>query len=63
MKMTRAKFKLTLIWLFLLALAAYASGRMSAQSALSTGDEFFEKKIRPVLATNCYGCHCGASDF
>jgi hypothetical protein len=30
---------------------------MSAQSAQSTGDEFFEKKIRPVLATNCFGCH------
>src|SRR5262249_50971389 len=30
---------------------------MSAQSAGSIGDEFFEKKIRPVLATNCYGCH------
>ncbi len=52
--MTRAQFKLTLIWLFLLTLAAR---QMSAQSAQSTGDEFFEKKIRPVLATNCYGCH------
>jgi len=49
--MTRAKFKMTLIWLFLLTLAA---GRLSAQS---TGDELFEKKIRPVLATNCYACH------
>lgn len=52
--MTRTQFKLTLIWLFLLALAA---GRMSAQSAQFTGDEFFEKKIRPALAPNCYGCH------
>ena len=43
-----------LIWLFLFA---FAAERMSAQSAQSTGDEFFEKKIRPVLATNCYGCH------
>lgn len=25
-----------------------------------TGEEFFEKKIRPVLAEKCYGCH-GAS--
>src|SRR5215210_2808137 len=55
--MTRAKFKLTFIWLFLLALAAYASGRTIAQSAQSAGDEFFEKKIRPVLANNCHGCH------
>lgn len=44
--MTRAKFKLTLIRLFLLTLAAE---RMSAQS---TNDEL----IRPVLATNCYAC-------
>src|SRR5262245_66449089 len=52
--MARAQFKLTLIWLCLLT---FATERMSAQSAQSTGDEFFEKKIRPVLATNCYGCH------
>jgi hypothetical protein len=25
--------------------------------AQSPGAEFFEKKIRPVLAANCYGCH------
>ncbi len=55
--MTRAQFKLMLIGLFLLCLAAYGSGRMSAQSVLSVGDDFFEKKIRPVLATNCYACH------
>ncbi len=55
--MTRTQFKLTFVWLFLLALAAYASVRMSAQSAQSAGDEFFEKKIRPVLANNCYACH------
>lgn len=45
--MTRAQFKLMLIWLFLLVLANYTSGRISAQSAQPTGDEFFEKKIRP----------------
>nr|MDQ3009545.1 DUF1549 domain-containing protein [Acidobacteriota bacterium] len=55
--MTRTQFKLTLIGLFLLTLAAYGAGRMSAQSAQSAGDEFFEKKIRPVLANNCYACH------
>ncbi len=55
--MTRAQFKLMLIGLFLLFLAAYGSGQMSAQSVLSVGDDFFEKKIRPVLATNCYACH------
>jgi Protein of unknown function (DUF1553)/Protein of unknown function (DUF1549)/Planctomycete cytochrome C len=49
--MKRAKFKMTLIWLFLLTLIA---GQLSAQS---TNDDFFEKKIRPVLVNNCYACH------
>ena len=55
--MTRTHFKLALVGLFLLALATYGSKRLDAQSAQSVGDDFFEKKIRPVLATNCYGCH------
>jgi cytochrome c553 len=55
--MTPAKLKLTLVWLFLLGFAAFTSGRMSAQTAQPVSDEFFEKKIRPVLVTNCYGCH------
>jgi hypothetical protein len=57
--MTRAKFNLALIWLFLLTLAA---GRMDAHSAQSVADEFFEKKIRPVLATNCYSRHSEESN-
>jgi cytochrome c553 len=56
--MTRTQFKLTFIWLFLLALAA---GQMSVQSAQTTGDEFFEKKIRPILVDNCYACHSSKS--
>ena len=27
----------------------------------AAGSEFFESKIRPVLAKNCYGCHAGTS--
>jgi Protein of unknown function (DUF1553)/Protein of unknown function (DUF1549)/Planctomycete cytochrome C len=49
--MARVKFKMTLIWLFLSTVIA---GHLSAQS---TGDDFFEKRIRPVLADNCYACH------
>ena len=52
--MPRTQFKLMFVWLFLLAIAAE---RMSAQSAQTLGDDFFEKKIRSVLATNCYACH------
>jgi len=35
---------------------------VSAQQQLSPeGIEFFEKKIRPVLESNCYGCHSANS--
>jgi hypothetical protein len=30
-------------------------------AAADTGTEFFEAKIRPVLAKNCYACHSGDS--
>ena len=38
-----------------LAFLLFLGGQLFAQS----GDplEFFEKKIRPILATNCYVCH------
>jgi hypothetical protein len=49
--MTCAKLKWTLVWL---CFFVFAGTRMSAQSG---GDEFFEKKIRPVLIENCYACH------
>ena len=35
-------------------LVAVLASQLSAQSA---GADFFEKKIRPVLAANCCGCH------
>src|SRR5581483_9301353 len=50
-QMTRVKSGVTLGFVVLFTLTA---GRLSAQS---TGDELFEKKIRPVLAASCYGCH------
>ncbi|HYG78008.1 MAG TPA: DUF1553 domain-containing protein [Planctomycetota bacterium] len=52
--------------LSLLALAACGvlkqahAGETSAPSA--EGIEFFEKKIRPVLAERCYGCHSEKSE-
>ncbi len=46
-----AKIKLTLGFIFLLALPG---GQLKAQSGSA---EFFEQKIRPVLADNCYACH------
>ena len=42
------------------ALAAVAglAGRLAAQTP--EGVEYFEKHIRPVLASKCYSCHAGA---
>ena len=39
------------------ALLLGASGGHAAEVPTPEGLEFFEKKIRPVLATNCYACH------
>ncbi len=49
--MASATFKLTLSALLLFPLIA---GQLHAQSS---SDELFEKKIRPILADNCYVCH------
>jgi hypothetical protein len=38
-----------------LILTVLAAG--SLRAAEDTGIEFFEKKVRPVLVTHCYGCH------
>src|ERR1700741_4696788 len=27
------------------------------QTAVSSSPDFFENRIRPILANNCYGCH------
>ncbi|MCC6390461.1 MAG: DUF1549 domain-containing protein, partial [Bryobacterales bacterium] len=32
-------------------------GLAALSARAETGEEFFEKKIRPVLAERCYGCH------
>ena len=43
---------------FILMVMACAAGQEEKLSP--TESEFFETKIRPVLARNCYGCHAGA---
>ena len=42
--------------LFGVAMAAFAP------VALASPEDFFEQKIRPVLADKCYGCHSSATD-
>src|SRR2546430_9161866 len=40
---------------FLLAISS-----VRAQSVPAASPDFFENKIRPVLANNCYSCHTGS---
>jgi len=45
---------------FRIAVATLALGWASASSALAAADgdfEFFEKRVRPILAEHCLGCH------
>ncbi len=56
--MTENKTFLTIL------LAVAASSSVWAETPAkpdAAGAEFFESKIRPVLAKNCYGCHAGDS--
>ena len=46
------------LWIFALAIALL-SGSASGQSAATS--DFFESKVRPVLAANCYGCHSNSA--
>ncbi len=49
-------------FVFLLALTPLLAQQPKPQPKPSAeGIEFFEKKIRPVLATNCYPCHSAKS--
>src|SRR5882724_11117425 len=47
---------LAILWALLL-LQSVALGQSSPE-----GTEFFEKKIRPLLAENCFKCHSAASE-
>ncbi len=38
-----------------------AAGSLHAQSSLAASPDFFESKIRPILANNCYGCHTNSA--
>jgi cytochrome c553 len=52
-----ARQRILIAW-SLLALIAAASSAAHGQTTSSQKDvEFFEKKIRPILAENCYACH------
>src|SRR5262245_40312324 len=44
-------------WCLALAMMAAAAGEPAPPSVPSPQAEFFESKIRPVLAENCFSCH------
>ena len=50
-------------WLLCGVVLSLALGHLSAafgaESSTAAGEEFFEKQIRPLLATHCLQCHGG----
>src|SRR5437868_5544961 len=57
MRAARERSLLTLAaWILVQAVAS----RLLASEPTPQQIEFFEKRIRPVLVTNCYACHSGA---
>ena len=43
--------------IFFLAISSGTIAALSAQTVNAGAPEFFENKIRPILANNCFGCH------
>ena len=42
-----------------LAVAAFST--LHAQNINASSPDFFENKIRPILANSCYGCHTNSA--
>ena len=60
----QAKFKLFVVAILILlfAIATWTdSSAQAAQSSDAAKNEFFETKIRPILAMACYDCHADAA--
>src|SRR5437867_48344 len=55
-EVTMFRFPSRLILLSGLVVVGFASGQ-ETQGVSAEGVAFFEKKIRPVLVTECYECH------
>src|SRR3954451_19973202 len=44
-----------------LILSSSAVHSLNAQSGPAASPDFFETKIRPIFADNCYGCHTNSA--
>ncbi|MDQ1471766.1 MAG: hypothetical protein QOJ99_3246, partial [Bryobacterales bacterium] len=55
--MSYPPFRFVPVALYLLSASVLVPG-LSAQE--SEAEQFFESKVRPILANNCYACHTGA---
>jgi hypothetical protein len=49
-------------WLLLISMVLLSVAAVPAPAPSPEGVEFFEKKIRPVLAESCFKCHSATSD-
>ena len=56
-------FRVTIGWFLTLLAGALAvvGGSVSVEAATPEQLDFFESKIRPLLAQNCYGCHSASA--
>src|SRR6476620_932486 len=57
MNATRSRDAGTLKWMCVVATAALTLGGVGAAELTKGQLDFFENKVRPVLANSCYKCH------
>ena len=48
-------------WIFSACMLGLFAGISAAAETTATGNDFFEKKVRPVLVANCYQCHSASA--
>jgi hypothetical protein len=44
-------------FIFIALIFVVLASPLAAQTVNAGGPEFFENRIRPILANNCFGCH------
>jgi mono/diheme cytochrome c family protein len=48
-------------WIFSACLLGFFASISAAADTTPSGNDFFEKKVRPVLVANCYQCHSASA--